>query len=136
MVRSHKKTARKPFKTESCYSVLKHKWKIRAAALHHGISRTTLANNVKKFKGQAEVTSSDIKSSFATKNVFTKEMEDITVHYCMDVSLMGYGLTIEGVRSIAYEVASINNLTMPANWERDKLAGAPAAKCRGLRKRI
>ena len=108
----------------------------RAAALHHGICRTTLANNVKKFKGQAEVTSSDIKSSFATKNVFTKEMEDITVHYCMDVSLMGYGLTIEGVRSIAYEVASINNLTMPANWERDKLAGAPAAKCRGLRKRI
>jgi len=116
MVRSYKrKTASKPFKTESCYSVLKHKWKIRAAALHHGISRTTLANNVKKFKGQAEVASPDIKSSFAPRNVFTKKMKDINVQFCMDVSLMCYGLTIEGARSIAYEMASINNLTMPAN---------------------
>jgi len=75
-------------------SVLKHKRKIRAAALHHGICRTTLADNVKKFKGQAEVARLDIKSSFGTRNVFTKEMEYTIVQYCMDVSLMGFGLTI------------------------------------------
>lgn len=43
--------------------------------------------------------------------------------YCVRVSQMGYGLSVEKVRDLAFEVAEKNNIQVPDNWRRERMAG-------------
>jgi len=61
--------------------------------------------------------------SHASRRIFTDDQEDNIAAYCIQVSKMGYGLTIQKVRELAWEVAQKNNINVPENWQREKQAG-------------
>ena len=64
-----------------------------------------------------------MKLTLGAKQVFTKDIEDSIASYCVEVSRMGYGLSVDKVRELAFEVADKNEVKMPAKWTTEKKAG-------------
>ena len=61
--------------------------------------------------------------SYQSRCIFTKEIEESIVQYCMQVAQMDYGLTVHMVRELAWQVAVENNLPIPENWKKECKAG-------------
>jgi trimethylamine:corrinoid methyltransferase-like protein len=123
MVRNYKKkTDRKitsPTKLAQAIKLVSGGWAIRAAASHVNINRSALVNAIKK----STSTGNNIKLSYASRNIFTDEQEKSIADYCIQVCKMGYGLTIEKVRELAWEVSKQNKIPVPRNWDTEMLAG-------------
>ncbi|KAK3923478.1 Tigger transposable element-derived protein 1 [Frankliniella fusca] len=81
-------------------SVIKSDYAIRQAAVLHGINR-----------------------HFLRLQIFSTVLEDSIASYCIEVARMGYGLSVEMVRELAFEVAQKNNLKFPTSWVTNQKAG-------------
>lgn len=53
--------------------------------------------------------------SYGRKLIFSKQLEDKIVAYCIDVARMGFGFSVNKVRELAYETAIKNNIPIPEN---------------------
>jgi len=125
-----KKTTRKatsPKKLQEACKLVNAGWALRAAArqanVHHQVLWKFVTKAKKKESDLANIHISAFKLSHASRRIFTDDQEDNIAAYCIQVSKMGYGLTIQKVRELAWEVAQKNNINVPENWQREKQAG-------------
>ncbi|KAJ8732554.1 hypothetical protein PYW07_015153 [Mythimna separata] len=61
--------------------------------------------------------------NYENRLVFTAEQEEIYKEYIKECALKFYGLTTKDCRKVAYQMARVNNVTVPDSWARDKMAG-------------
>jgi hypothetical protein len=96
----------------------------RIAATVYNVSKTTLNRHVSTFK-KSEQLNFNFKyvSKIQSRKIFTDVEERKLVDYILQASKYHYGLTINDVRSLAYEYASANKKNIPSNWEQEKIAG-------------
>ena len=78
---------------------------------------------VKRKKGIKEGEIITMKSNFSTRRVFTEEQENLLKQYIVTCSQMCYGQSVVNLRSIAFDMAMINNIKVPSNWIKEKKAG-------------
>ena len=98
-----------------------------AAAGQCNVKKSNLWDLLKKVKETGIDTSTAPKILFKVKvgikGIFNETQEKIIVDDCIQVCKMGYGLTVDKVRELAYEVAIANNIKFPAKWNDNKMAG-------------
>ena len=89
------------------------------------MNRQTLCKAVNKEKSnQKDDIPTCLKNlTYAHRHIFSAVLEASISSYCIEVAKMGYGLSVEMVRELAFEVAEKNNLTMPKNWITNQRAG-------------
>lgn len=85
-----------------------------------GVPYQTLAHYIKRYKENEGAV--DFKPTYKA-TVLDGRMEVEMFEYLKPSSKMNYGLTMKDVRTLAYDLAKANGLKMPANWEREKMAG-------------
>ena len=100
---------------------------IRQTALEFNINYKTLGRYCKK------ITDAELEDSVVvpflpvgyTRNrqVLSDEMEDELCKYLLETADIYFGLNAKEVRSLAYQLAVANNLSVPKNWEENKTAG-------------
>jgi len=80
---------------------------LRRAAEKAGISRQSLSRIMQKIKRSRspDPTKLSFHLTHASRNIFKMEEENSIAEYCIQLSQMGYGLTIIAVRELAYDVA-------------------------------
>lgn len=61
--------------------------------------------------------------NYSVNKIFGDDEEDELVDYITQMSAIGFGLTPQGVRKLAYQTAIENSIKMPVNWSKDKRAG-------------
>jgi len=91
----------------------------KAASTQHGVPKSTLERRVKN-QNQYAVESNTVLG--AKKRVFTDEVENELVQYCVRMEEMFFGLTITDLRWLAFQLAERNNINHPFNKNK-KLAG-------------
>lgn len=55
--------------------------------------------------------------------MFNAAVEATFVNYITQMSAIGFGLTPDGVRRLAYQAAEVNNTPVPDNWKKEQKAG-------------
>lgn len=137
MVRTYqRKTNRKvisPRKLVEAVKLVRSGYAIRTIAKQKGINRQTLWKAVKRTNNRDEVDDKckELQLSYSKRSIFTNKMEDQIVKYCIDMAQMGFGLTVNKVREIAYETAIKNKLSVPIIWKQNKVAGVDWFKGKG-----
>lgn len=102
--------------------VRKNGAKIRAAAKSHNVPFTTLQRYIKRMANDEE-DSYPASPNYASRKVFNSEQEHELKEYLLKCSKMCYGLTTRATRKLAYQLAKINNIKVPASWDSNEMAG-------------
>ena len=120
MVRNYKKkTDQKvhtPRKLRKALELVKDGLSIRIAAEIANVNRQALFRLHKKTKNEANVDDLNLHLSHNSRSTFSEEQETIIAQYCIELAQMGYGLTVEKVRELAFETADLNGLKIPEKW--------------------
>ena len=61
--------------------------------------------------------------NYYVKRIFTDKQELELKEYILTCSRMFYGLPIKECRCIAFEMATINKISIPQRWHKDSMAG-------------
>jgi len=61
--------------------------------------------------------------NYAVPRVFKDDEENILAKYLLKLSKLCYGLSSEECRTLAYEMATSNNIVIPNSWVEQKKAG-------------
>ncbi|XP_063220582.1 uncharacterized protein LOC134529986 [Bacillus rossius redtenbacheri] len=104
-------------------ALVQNGFSLRKAATAKGLKYATLCRYVKKKKLAGPEVSIRMCPHYDCRKVFTKEQEDDLAKYLLKCSKMYYGLTTKDCRHLAYEMANVNGITCPKNWEEKHLAG-------------
>uniref|UniRef100_A0A2H1VRL1 SFRICE_011313 n=1 Tax=Spodoptera frugiperda TaxID=7108 RepID=A0A2H1VRL1_SPOFR len=98
---------------------------IRNAAKICNISYPTLRRYVAQHSGVnlEDLVEKKLVPNYENHLVFTPEQENVFKDYIKECALKFYGLTTKDCRKVAYQMAKINNVTIPDCWERDQMAG-------------
>lgn len=107
-------------------AVNRHGLSKNRAAIEHGIPRQTLNRYLKSPKQDVHELAMPINT------VFSRQQEEELVQYALDMDKRLYGLTLQELRSIAYQLAERNQITHSFN-KKTRLAGYDWAS--GFRKR-
>lgn len=102
-------------------AVLEDGKKIRPAAKLFGIPHQTLQRYVEKKKNNPNLT--QMAPKYDCRKVFSTDQEIDFAKYLVTRSKMAYGVSTNKFRSLAYETAVINNMTIPESWKTNKQAG-------------
>lgn len=102
--------------------VLEQKFSIREAAKTNGISFQTLFRYVKKKTNSPDGCVS-MKPNYAVRQIFSAKHEQDLAMYADACGKMCYGISTSTLRQLAYEMASRNDINVPASWEVTKSAG-------------
>lgn len=125
MVRNRKEKTKGNFDAESmkeCVAAILDGESIRNAAERFGLKYQTVGMYVKKFRDNPDG-EHDMKLKNDTRKVFTDKQEDDLEAYLIKCSKMFYGLNNLETRKLAYEMAKMNNIDCPKNWEAPRMAG-------------
>lgn len=95
----------------------------RQACTLFGVKKTTLVDQVRKFRRQSGENAYEYKPNFDNKRVFTDEEELSLVNYVEKVAKMNYGLTKKKIRKLAYKFAVANQKKYPETWNEEEIAG-------------
>lgn len=98
-------------------------WSIRAAAKNHNICHQTLKRYVAKLRNAQENAEIKYEPNYTIRKVFSDELEALLKEYIIKACKLHHGLTRTDVQKLAYQLAISNNLTFPAQWEKNKMAG-------------
>ena len=93
---------------------------VRKAAKTYSIARTTLNNNLVKEKKDS---TAKLEPNYKHSQIFNQEQETSLSNYLEKCSGMFHGLTTKNVRTLAYEMAFLNRIEMPATWTEKQIAG-------------
>jgi hypothetical protein len=100
--------------------LIKSGMSVRKAATEKGVSKSALSRYVMKVD---RAPGAVLCPNYSHSQVFNTEQEKLLEDYLIHCSQMFYGLTPTHVRSLAYEMACKNEVTMPQKWSEAKLAG-------------
>ena len=78
---------------------------------------------VKKQKDADPSTEVRMTPNYASRQIFTASQEKMLSEYLLKCSKMCYGKSTRDLRDLAYEIAQINNISMPTSWHVHKAAG-------------
>lgn len=95
--------------------------KLRKVAADKGISKSTLARWVKKYKLDE---SCAMQPNYRHNQIFSDEQEKTLEEYLTTCSTMFHGLTPKNVKRLAYEMALKNNINIPPTWNETQMAGS------------
>lgn len=76
-----------------------------------------------KMKARGSIENMRLEPHYTVNKIFNAEQEQALKKYFEKCALMFYGLSTKDCRKMAYEMAVINNLKMPASWIKNQLAG-------------
>lgn len=91
-----------------------------AVAKDTGIPRTSLRRKVAQLKDNKDA---EIATNYSKSQIFSKTEEKELADYLEKCSKMFYGLTTRATKELAYEMAVLNHMKVPASWEESKRAG-------------
>lgn len=98
---------------------------VRAAAKKHNVCHVTLHRYIKK-KEKYESDDSTLMPHVgyrSVKRVFSDEQEKIIAEYVINASDIFHGLCPKDIRKLAYELATMNNISIPSTWVDNQTAG-------------
>ena len=104
---------------ERAIQAVKEGMPVRKAAKTYSIARTTLNNNLVKSKDSTATLEPNYKHS----QIFNQEQETSLANYLERCSGMFHGLITKNVRTLAYEMAFLNRIEVPATWTDNQIAG-------------
>ena len=102
------------------HQAVKEGMPVRKAAKTYSIARTTLNNNLVKAKKDS---TAKLEPNYKHSQIFDQEQETSLANYLEKCSGMFHGLTTKNVRTLAYEMAFLNRIEMPATWTEKQIAG-------------
>ena len=105
---------------ERAIQAVKEGMSVRKAAKTYSIARTTLNNNLVKAKKDSTAT---LEPNYKHSQIFNQEQETSLANYLEKCSGMFHGLTTKNVRTLAYEMAFLNRIEVPATWTDNHIAG-------------
>lgn len=97
-----------------------------------GVPYVTLFRYAKKQK-ENPLEKIKLTPNYNCRQIFDIDKEKELVKYILNLSKMGFGLTVTECRKLAYDMAEQNKLKLPENWVKNKEAGLEWF--RGFRKR-
>ena len=105
--------------------VLDNLMPLRQVAKDYKIAKSSLGRYVSAEKERRKSGSVECISIGYRKNrqILTDKQEQEIVRYLMQASSIYFGLTAKEVRKLAYEVAKVNGLSIPTQWETKEMAG-------------
>lgn len=103
-------------------AVINQNLSIRSVAKNTGISKSLLADLVKKHKNSPEGNFQYIRN-IGNRKTFTEDQEKLLVSYLRTTSKMCHGLTTTQTRNLAYQFAVANKVDTPAEWNKNNKAG-------------
>nr|XP_047122403.1 uncharacterized protein LOC105843077 isoform X2 [Hydra vulgaris] len=104
---------------DALHSIQKGK-SIRETAITSKIPYPTLRRYWKKFLLDENTR---LSPNYYVKRIFTDKQELELKEYILTCSRMFYGLPIKECRCIAFEMATINKISIPQKWHKDSMAG-------------
>ena len=97
---------------------------LREASRNFNIDRATLRRFIVKSRNKED---KDILTGYSrlskSKCVFSLQMENDLAQHIRDLSDQFHGLSGTKCRTLAYEFAKLNNIPVPANWDKELKAG-------------
>jgi len=94
---------------------------VKTVAREHGVNPMTLKRYVRKVNAGQSTT---FTPQHVTTQIFTNADEQ-TIAECLFLSSkLHYGLSTKTARTLAYDVAIANNITVPPNWNTNKCGSA------------
>ena len=106
---------------ERAIQAVKEGMPVRKAAKTYSIARISLNNNLVKAKKDS---TAKLEPNYKhSQIIFNQEQETSLANYLEKCSGMFHGLTTKNVRTLAYEIAFINRIEMPAKWTEKQIAG-------------
>lgn len=103
-------------------AVINQNHSIRSVAKNTGISKSLLADLVKKHKNSPDGNFRYIRN-IGNRKTFTEDQEKMLVSYLRTTSKMCHGLTTTQTRNLAYQFAVANKVDTPAEWNKNNKAG-------------
>ena len=104
---------------ERAIQAVKEGMPVRKAAKTYSIAHTTLNNNLVKAKKDS---TAKLEPNYKHSHIFNQEQETSIANYLEKCSGMFHGLTTKNVRTLAYEMAFLNRIEMPATWTEKQIA--------------
>ena len=103
---------------------LRQNGKLRQSAREFNVSKTTL----KRFVVPMSIDEDTAKKSGYKRmgdrhRIFSTKMEEDLANHIKSLSNMFYGLSTNKCRRLAFEYAMQNNITIPENWGKKRIAG-------------
>lgn len=102
--------------------VIEKRMSIRVAAQYFGLTKSTVADYVRKVRANDDVMPSKLKRSQHIRQIFNANLESDLAEYLKTCSLMSHGLTPLKTRKLAYSFAVSNNVQVPPNWKTSEAA--------------
>lgn len=87
------------------------------------IGRWTISRHLNKFKQQDSNNNFEYTNNCGHRKVFTDEEENDLVNYLLLASRIYFGITKEGLSTLAFEYASQNGKKFPESWQKNAKAG-------------
>lgn len=114
---------------ETAFQLIQGGSSIRQAAKEIGVSFTTLQRYNERRRAAEPNVQLRLIPNYAVNKVFSDQQEEVLKTYYKKCALLFYGLSSKDCRQVAYQMAMINNLKIPPNWEAGKLAGVDWFRC-------
>ena len=96
---------------------------IRQVAKDFSINKDKLCREVQKKRLGLRLQSKSMSELCKTHQVFTEGEEKELAKYILDASRMGFPISTDVLRQLAYELASRNKKKFPASWGKEEKAG-------------
>ncbi|GFN97111.1 transposase [Plakobranchus ocellatus] len=93
------------------------------AAAEFDLNYKTVQRYVKLHKDKGNIDSGSFGYVSEKRRVFSNDQEKIILDYVLEASFIYYGLTLEDLRTLAYDVAVKNNIPVPKSWTENNAAG-------------
>lgn len=103
-------------------SVLEEGKSARQVSKNLNIPRTTLLRYLDLARSKG-IEQTDYSKTNATRQVFTKEQEDMLLQYLLTASKHHHGLTPKQARDLAWQFAKTNRRVYPKTWDETECAG-------------
>ena len=101
---------------------LRQSGKLRQSAREFNVSKTTLKLFVNQLM-RIQQKKSGYKRVGDRHHIFSTKMEEGLANHIKSLSNMFYELSTNKCRRLAFEFAIQNNITIPDNWEKKRIAG-------------
>ncbi len=105
--------------------VVKHNRSIRGVAAAMGLAYATLRKYVYKYKTTEKQNRKKIRFSpnYEVNLVFSRKLETELEQYILMARKLHYGLTMEIIKRLSYDLAVKHKLKVPVSWKENKEAG-------------
>ncbi len=104
-------------------AVINRDMSLSEAAKQYEIAKSTLHGYVTRLRNTGDESVVRFAPNYSCRQVFSQHEESLLVDYLITASKLHHGLSMIDTRSLAFEFAQANNITVPGNWILEQKAG-------------